>query len=174
MDFNLAKLIEVLAEHAPNEAVGLFIATYGVFIIAFILIVVVLVRFIKKTGNNKTATEKEVEILKESIKAITEQAAGISLNNANVSQEIKDEIKANNDATMQLLIAMAITSGMNYTDIANVIDKAKSIYSVASDQYDALQQEATAKVEEKEQAEAVAQAQKEQLKADLASIKIGA
>lgn len=175
--FDLSKLIEVLAEHAPNEAVGLFITTYGVFILTFILIIIVLVRFFKKASLNKEVSEQEIQLLKNEIAMITKQAADISINNTNVSQEIKDEIRANNDATMQLLIAMGITSGMNYTDITNVIEKATAIYKVSKEQYEALENEASTKADEELKAkadeEAKAKEKEDQLNNDLASIIIG-
>lgn len=173
MSFDLGKLIEVLAENAPNEAVGLFIATYGVFIVAFALMLVLLIRFIKKTANKEQVSDAEIKQLKNALKIVTEQAATIAVDNAKVSDEIKNEIKANNDVTMQLMIAMAINSGMNYTDICNTIEKATSIYEASKEQYNALVDEANVKAEQEAQAQAEAQAQVEQLNNDLASIKIG-
>lgn len=173
MSFDLGKLIEVLAENAPNEAVGLFIATYGVFIAAFALMLVLLIRFIKKTANKEQVSDAEIKQLKNALNIVTEQAATIAVDNAKVSDEIKNEIKANNDVTMQLMIAMAINSGMNYTDICNTIEKATSIYETSKEQYNALVDEANVKAEQEAQAQAEAQAQVEQLNNDLASIKIG-
>lgn len=173
MSFDLAKLIQVLAENAPSEAVGIFITTYGAFIVAFVMILIVLVRFIKKTSVNGTATDAEIQALKDSIKVITEQSSKIAVDNANVSTEIKEEIKANNDTTMQLFIALGLASGMNYTDITNIINKSKTIYNASLEQYNALQKEVESKQTKEAEAQAQAQAEAQAVNQDLASIKIG-
>lgn len=177
MSFDIGELIRVLAENCPNEAVGLFITTYGVFIIAFILIVIVLVRAVKRTGSIKDLSDKEIKELKEAISIITENAAKVALDNTNTTSEIKEEIRANNDTLMQLIIAFGIANGMNYTDIKNTIDKAKSVYTVSSEQYKILEQEATVKMEEsikqQKQEELEAKTLAEKHKHELASVKIG-
>lgn len=173
MNFNLGELIRVIAENCPNEAVGLFIGTYGVFIVAVIMILIVLIRFIKKTSIKGNATDAEIQAVKEAIAIITNQAANIATDNANVSNDIKEEIKANNDTTMQLLIAMALASGMNYTDILNTIKKATNIYNASAQQYQALQNEVEAMIEKEQQEQAEAEQAKAKANEDLASIKIG-
>lgn len=147
MNMNIGEIIKVLVEHCPNEAVAAFIATYGVFIIAIILIVVVLVRSIKKTGSFKDLSTAEIDQLKKTVKLITDNAAQIAVDNQKVSNEIKDEIRANNDSMMQLMISFGIANGMNYTDIMNIVNKAKDVYNVSKEQYNALEQEAKNKVE---------------------------
>lgn len=178
MSFDIGELIRVLAENCPNEAVGLFIATYGVFIVAFVLIVIVLVRAVKRTGFIKDLSDKEIKELKEAIGIITDSAAKNALDNANTTSEIKEEIRANNDTLLQLVIAFGIANGMNYTDIKNTIDRAKSVYTVSNEQYKILEQEASARVEEsikkQEQEELEAKALAEEHKRELASVKIGA
>lgn len=177
MNMNIGEIIKVLVEHCPNEAVAAFIATYGVFIIAIILIVVVLVRSIKKTGSFKDLSTTEIDQLKKTVKLITDNAAQIAVDNQKVSNEIKDEIRANNDSMMQLMISFGIANGMNYTDIMNIVNKAKDVYNVSKEQYNALEQEAKNKVE----SEALEQAKiEEELKQAavakveaLASLKIG-
>ena len=173
MNFDLGELIRVITENCPNEAVGLFIGTYGVFIVAVLMILIVLIRFIKKTSIKGSATDAEIQAVKEAVAIITNQAANIATNNANVSNDIKEEIKENNDTTMQLLIAMALSSGMNYTDILNTIKKATNIYNASAQQYQALQEEVQAKIEEEQQAQAEAEQAKAKANEDLASIKIG-
>lgn len=173
MNFDLGELIRVIAENCPNEAVGLFIGTYGVFIIAILMVVILLIRFAKKTSIKGGATDAEIKELKQAIAIITNQASNIAVDNANVSNEIKEEIKANNDTTMQLLIAMALSSGMNYTDILNTIKKATNIYNASAQQYQALQEEVQSKIEEEQQAQAEAEQAKAKANQDLASIKIG-
>lgn len=172
MNFDLGELIRVIAENCPNEAVGLFIGTYGVFIVAVLMIFIVLIRFIKKTSIKGNATDAEIQAVKEAVAIITNQAANIATDNANVSNDIKEEIKANNDTTLQLLIAMALSSGMNFTDILNIIKKATNIYNASAQQYQALQNEVEAKIEEEQQAQAEAEQAKAKAKEDLAAIKI--
>ena len=67
---------------------------------------------------------------------------------------------------------------MNYTDIKNTIDRAKSVYTVSNEQYKILEQEASARAEEsikkQEQEELEEKALAEEHKRELASVKIGA
>lgn len=140
--FDIGELLRVLVENCPNEAVGLFFATYGTFIITFILIVVVLIRFIKKTGLNEKGTDNRIANLADTLSLIINNATDTALENAKVSGEIKDEIKANNNTVLQLLIAFGIANGMSYTDIKNIIDSSRSIYESSKKQYDALLEEA--------------------------------
>lgn len=183
MKFDIAELIRVLAENCPNETAAAFIATYGVFIVAIVLIVVVLVRSIKNTGSIKDLSDKEIHELKTAVELITDNASKTAVDNAKATEEIKNEIRANNDATMQLLIAFGLANNMSYTDITNTIEKAKGIYGASVGQYNALSQavqekiaeEAKAEIETKvkEEAEQKAKAEaKEQFKEDLAAIKI--
>ena len=173
MNFDLGELIRVIAENCPNEAVGLFIGTYGVFIVGLLLLAVVLIREIKKTSVKGVKTDNEINETKKAVEILASQMAKIAVDNANVSNDIKEEIKENNDTTMQLLIAMALSSGMNYTDILNTIKKATNIYNASAQQYQALQEEVQAKIEEEQQAQAEAEQAKAKANEDLASIKIG-
>lgn len=161
MRFDIGELIRVLVENCPNETVALFISTYGVFIIALILIVIVLVKSIKKTGSFKDMSSSEIAMMKNAINLITDNAAKVAVDNQKTSQEIKDEIKANNDTMMQLLISFGIANGMSYTDIINTIDKAKNIYGTSKEQYSLLENEAKNKVEEEAKKEAEARANEE-------------
>ena len=172
MNFDLGELIRVIAENCPNEAVGIFIGTYGVFIVGLLLLSVVLIREIKKTSVKGVKTDNEINTTKKAVEILTSQMAQIAVDNANVTTAIKDEIRANNDTTMQLLIAMALASGMNYTDITNVISKASNIYNASESQYKALMEEAKAKVEEENKKAQEEAEEKAQVKEDLASIKI--
>lgn len=194
MKFDIAELIRVLAENCPNETVAVFIATYGVFIVAIILIVVVLVRTIGKTGSFKDMSDKEIKEMKAAIALITDNASKVAVDNAKVTDEIKSEIRANNDVTMQLMISFGLALGVNYTDITNIIEKSKSVYDASIGQYNALDQavkdkiiEDEVKAAEIEKAAAIVKAQEEaklkaeqeakaqvdaQYKADLAAIKI--
>jgi hypothetical protein len=172
MNFDLGELIRVIAENCPNEAVGIFIGTYGVFIVALLMVVILLIRFAKKTSLKGSATDSDIAELKSALGIVTNQASTIAVDNANVTNSIKDEIRANNDTTMQLLIAMALASGMNYTDITNVISKASNIYNASESQYNALMNEAKAKVEEENKKAQEEAETKAQVNEDLASIKI--
>ena len=172
MNFDLGELIRVIAENCPNEAVGIFIGTYGVFIVALLMVVILLIRFAKKTSIKGSATDSDIAELKSALGIVTNQASVIAVDNANVTTAIKDEIRANNDTTMQLLIAMALASGMNYTDIINVTSKASKIYNASESQYKALMEEAKAKVEEENKKAQEEAEEKAQVKEDLASIKI--
>lgn len=183
MKFDIAELIKVLAENCPNETVAVFIATYGVFIAAIVFIVIALVKTIGKTCSIKDLSDKEMTEMKTAIKIITDNAAKTATDNAKVSEEIKNEIRANNDASMQLLIAFGLANGMNYTDIQNIIEKSKSVYNVSVEQYNALDQAVKDKIAENEakiqtelaakiEQEAKIQEAKAQYKADLAAIKI--
>lgn len=163
MKFDIGELIRVLVENCPNETVALFISTYGVFIVAIILIVVVLVRSIKKTGSFKDLSASELALMKNAINIITDNAAKTAVDNQKVTQEIKDEIRTNNDAVMQLLISFGIANGMSYTDITNTINKAKGIYDTSKDQYALLENEAKKKVDDEAKAEAEAKANEEAL-----------
>lgn len=187
LDLDIAELIRVIAENCPDETVAAFIMTYGVFIVAIVLIIVVLVKTIKKMGINKNSSDAEILAFKSevstAIKTITASASKTAVDNANVTSEIKNEIRANNDTTMQLLISLCLAMGMNYTDINNTITKAKNIYAASAEQYKALENEVSSKLEEEikvraeqearaleeEKAKAVANAQ---YKEDLAAIKI--
>lgn len=147
---DIGNLLRVLIENCPNEAAATFLATWGVFIITIILIVIVLVRFIKKTSVDKDSSEKELKVLKASVEAITIQASKIAVDNANVTDSIKNEIKANNDVTMQLLISFGLAAGMQYTDIQNIIEKSKTVYNASVEAYDALNKEVEEKMAEDE------------------------
>ena len=187
LDIDIAELIRVIAENCPDETIAAFIMTYGVFIVAIILVVVVLVKTIKKMGINEHSTEAEIHEFKTEISAaiasITRSAAATATEQAKVSNDIKNEIRANNDATMQLLISFGLANGMSYTDINNTITKAKNIYAASSELYSELeqevekkkqtQQEEYSKIEAELKAKAEAETKaKEQYKEDLASIKI--
>lgn len=164
----IGEIIKVLVENCPNETVAAFIATYGVFIIAIIMIVIVLVRSIKRTGSLKDMSTSEINQMKQAINLITNNAAQIAVDNQKVSNEIKEEIRANNDAMMQLMISFGIASGMNYTDIMNTVNKAKKVYNVSKEQYAALEKEAKDKVE----LEALEQAKKSEEAEKVAAEKV--
>lgn len=148
---SISEIIKVLVEHCPNEAVAAFIATYGVFLIALLLIVIAIVKAIKKINGNKNASDEEIKAIKDEarteINAIKKDAALVATNQSKVTEEIKNEIRANNDTTMQLLISFGLALGVSYTDIQNTITKAKNIYDVSKEQYNALEEEVKNKVE---------------------------
>lgn len=172
MNFNLQKLIQVMAENCPNETLAMFIATYGVFFITAIIILVLVIRLAKKNNANANDTNK----CSIAIEEVKNQASKIAVDNLASSNAIKEEIKANNDTTMQLFIALAMQMGMSYTDITNIITKSKEVYAVSKEQYEALEQQAQTKLEEQEKANAEAlakaNAEKEAYNNDLASIKL--
>lgn len=154
---DIAKIIKVLVENCPNETVAAFIATYGVFLIALLLVVVAIVKAIKKINGNKNASDVEIKAIKDEarteINAIKKDAALVATNQSKVTEEIKNEIRANNDATMQLLISFGLALGVSYTDIQNTIAKAKDIYNVSTEQYRALEQSVQDKLAEEVKAE---------------------
>lgn len=158
---DIGNLLRVLIENCPNEAAATFIATWGIFIITFILIIIVLVRYIKKTSVDKDSSDKEIKILKTAVEVINNQAAKIAVDNANVTDSIKNEIKANNDVTMQLLISFGLASGMQYTDIQNIIEKSKAVYSASIEAYEGLNKEVEEKIAEDEAKALEQQAAKE-------------
>ena len=138
---NISEIIKVLVENCPNEAIALFLSTYGVFIIAIVMIVITLVKAIKKTGSFKDLSTSELNKMKKAIELITDNAAQVAVDNQNATNEIKEEIRANNDSMMQLMISVGMANGMSYTDIMNIINKAKDVYEVSKNQYNELENE---------------------------------
>ena len=149
---DIAKIIQVLSENCPNETVAAFIMTYGVFIVALLLIILTIAKTFKKISINKDNADEELKAMKETIKSIATDSATVAINQSNATEDIKNEIRANNDATMQLLIAFGLANGMNYTDIQNIIEKSKAIYNVSSEQYKALESQVQDKIAEEEKA----------------------
>ena len=149
---DIAKIIQVLAENCPNETVAAFIMTYGVFIIALLLIILTIAKTFKKINLNKDSSDEAITEAKEQIKIIANNAATVAINQSKATEDIKNEIRANNDATMQLLIAFGLANGMAYTDIQNIINKSKEIYNVSSEQYNALENQVQDKIAEEEKA----------------------
>lgn len=167
--FDLQKLIQVMAENCPNETLATFILTYGVFLVAAIIILGLVIRLFKKANTNEQDTAK----LEQSIKLITEQASKIAVDNLKANNDIKEEIKANNDTTMQLFIALGMQMGMSYTDITNIITASKEVYAVSKEQYEALEEQAEKKAQELEEQKALDEAKMQAKKDDLAAIKLG-
>lgn len=148
---DIAKIIQVLAENCPNETVAAFIMTYGVFIIALLLIILTIAKTFKKISLNKDSADAELKAMQESINIIADNAATVAINQSNTTEEIKNEIRANNDTTMQLLIAFGLANGMAYTDIQNIIAKSKEMYNISSEQYEQLENQVQDKIAEEKQ-----------------------
>ena len=154
---DIAKIIQVLAENCPNETVAAFILTYGVFIVALLLIILTIAKTFKKISLNKDSADAELKSMQESIDIIAKDAASVAINQSKATEDIKNEIKANNDATMQLLISFGLALGVSYTDIQNTIEKSKKIYNVSTEQYKALENQVREKMEEEAKANAEAE-----------------
>lgn len=169
---DIAKIIQVLAENCPNETVAAFIMTYGVFLIALLLVVVAIVKAIKKINGNKNASDEAITEAKERIEIIANNAATVAINQSKATEDIKNEIRANNDATMQLLISFGLALGVSYTDIQNTIAKSKEIYNVSTEQYKALEEQVQDKIAEEAKAEQEAEEAKAKYVDSLINIQI--
>ncbi|MBO5711395.1 MAG: hypothetical protein J6R47_01020, partial [Acholeplasmatales bacterium] len=134
---------------------------------------VVLIREIKKTSVKGVKTDNEINETKKAVEILASQMAKIAVDNANVSEAIKEEIRTNNNITTQLLTTLGIKLGLCYTDIVNLTKQASIIYNESEKQYNALMEEAQAQAEEEAQAQAEAEQAKAKANEDLASIKIG-